>query len=105
MNPQGGNLFEVVTPLGFSVRTTADYWSLIETQHPKLRGRVQAVIQVLSTPDQICCSLQDAGIYLFYKSDRKRLLCAVVRRLDGEGFLITAYPCDRVKEGEVIWPT
>ena len=104
MNPQGGNLFDVATPLGFSVRTTADYWSLIETKHPKLRGRAQDVIQVLSAPEQICCSSQDKEIYLFYRSDHKRLLCAVVRRLDGEGFLITAYPCDKVKEGEVIWP-
>jgi hypothetical protein len=31
-------LFEVTTPLGFSVRTTVAYWSLIEAKHPKLRG-------------------------------------------------------------------
>ena len=105
MNPQSGNLLDVVTPLGFSVRTTTDYWSLIETKHPKLRDRAQEVIQVLSSPEQICRSPQDLGIYLFYRSDQKRLLCAVVRRLNGEGFLITAYPCDKVKEGDVIWPT
>jgi hypothetical protein len=28
----------------------------------------------------------------------------VVKRLDGDGFLITAYPCDKVKEGNRIWP-
>jgi hypothetical protein len=30
-------------------------------------------------------------------------LCAVARREDGTGFLITAYPTDTVKAGETIW--
>lgn len=32
-----------------------------------------------------------------------RWLCAVTRREDGTGFLITAYPTDAVKAGETIW--
>ncbi len=47
-------LFEVLTPLGFTVRTTVKYWSLIETKHPKLRGRAQEVVGVLGHPDQVC---------------------------------------------------
>jgi len=27
----------------------------------------------------------------------------VAKRLDSEGFLITAYPTDAIKEGEWIW--
>jgi hypothetical protein len=33
-------LFEVMTRVGFTVRTTVEYWSLIESKHPKFRGRV-----------------------------------------------------------------
>jgi hypothetical protein len=98
-------LCEVLPPLGFTVRTTLKYWSLIETKHPKLRGRAQEVVGVLGHPDQVCQSRQDTAVYLFYRIDQSRLLCAVVKRLDGEGFLITAYPCDEVKEGDRIWPT
>jgi hypothetical protein len=97
-------LFEVLTPLGFTVRTTVEYWSLIETKHPKLRGRAQEVVNVLGHPNQVCQSRQDVTVYLFYRVDQSRLLCAVVKRPDGEGFLITAYPCDKVKEGDRIWP-
>ena len=104
MNQHAGYLFEVTTPLGFSVRTTAEYWSIIEAKHPKLRGRAQAVAQLLYHPDQICQSKQDSAVYLFYCTDQRRLLCAVAKRLDGQGFLITAYPCDKVKEGDPIWP-
>lgn len=105
MSQQSGYLFEVTTPLGFSVRTTTDYWSIIESKHPKLRGRMNDVAQLLLSPDQICQSGQDSTVYLFYRADRQRLLCAVVKRLDGQGFLITSYPCDKVKEGDTIWPT
>lgn len=104
MSQQTNDIFEVVTPLGFSVRTTADYWSLIEAKHPKLRGRAQDVAQVLVHPDQVCQSRQDPAVYLFYRADQHRLLCAVVKRLNGQGFLITAYPCDKIKEGDKIWP-
>ena len=98
-------LFEVATPLGFSVRTTGDYWLLLEAKHPKLRGRAQDVAQVLAHPDQVYQSRQDRTVFLCYRADQRRLLCVVVKRLDGEGFLVTAYPCDKIKEGDRIWPT
>jgi hypothetical protein len=97
-------LFEVTTPLGFLVRTTIHYWTLIEAKHPKLRGCSQDVAQVIATPDQSCQSQHDSAVYLFYAADEHRLLCALVKRVDGEGFLVTAYPCDKIKEGERIWP-
>ena len=104
MSQQTDYLFEVTTPLGFSVRTTTAYWSLIEAKHPKLRNRAGDVAQALVHPEQICQSRQDPAVYLFYRTDQHRLLCAVVKRLDGEGFLVTAYPCDKIKEGDPVWP-
>jgi hypothetical protein len=56
-------------------------------------------------PDQVYQSRQDRAVFLYYRTDQRRLLCAVVKRLDGEGFLITAYPCDKIKEGDRIWLT
>ncbi len=105
MSEVASYLFEVATLLGFSVRTTADYWSLLEAKHPKLRGRAQDVAQVLAHPNQVYQSRQDRAVFLCYLTDQRRLLCAVVKRLDGEGFLITADPCDKIKEGDQRWPT
>ena len=104
MSPQDSALFPVLTPLGFSVRTTTDYWALIEAKHPKLRGQIPEVAQVLRVPEEVRRSRQDPTVYLFYRADQSRHLCAVVKRVNGEGFLITAYPCDKIKEGDVIWP-
>jgi hypothetical protein len=30
-------------------------------------------------------------------------LCIVARHLNGDGFIITAYITDKIKEGEVVW--
>ncbi len=99
-------LFEIMTPLGFRVRVTTHYWQVITTiKHPIMAGRELEVKTALQEPDEIRKSKRDEAVYLFYKSEQTgKLVCAVTRRLDGEGFLITAYPTDAVKEGERIWP-
>ena len=98
-------LFEVETPLGFRVRVTAEYWKVIVTiKHPVMLGREADIQEVLQNPDEIRLSKKDPDVYLFYKPERiGRWVCAVTKRLNGEGFLITAYPTDAVKEGERIW--
>ena len=96
--------FEAMTPLGFSVRCTATHWQFIVSQkHPVLAGREGEVGQVLSDPDEIRRSRKDPAVLLFYRGRSPRWLCAVVRREHGSGFLITAYPTDAIKAGEVIW--
>ncbi|NOT32022.1 MAG: DUF4258 domain-containing protein [Planctomycetes bacterium] len=96
--------FEVETPLGFQVRTTRAYWEfLVGSKHPTMRGRRADIIQVLADPEQVRRSRKDLSVYLFYRSEGSRWLCAVARRLDGRGFLITAYPTDTIKAGVTVW--
>ncbi len=99
-------LFEVETPLGFSVRVSSRYWELIVTvKHPVMAGREPKVIEALAKPDEIRQSRKDPTVYLFYKVDRLgRWVCAVGKRLNAEGFLITAYVTESVKEGVRVWP-
>jgi len=98
--------FEIFTPMEFYVRVTVSYWKLIVTvKHPVMNGQEQLVKAVLKNPDEIRRSRSDCDVYLFYKLDkRKRLICAIARQLNGNGFLITTYPTDAIKEGEQIWP-
>jgi len=99
-------LFEVPTPLDWSVRTTRSHWALITTfKHPVMAGQEVKVQLVLRAPDEIRVSRSDATVHLFYKLERPgRWLCAVAKRLNGEGFLITTYETDAIKEGNRIWP-
>ena len=101
-----GILFEVMTPLGFCVRVTRAYWRIItEIKHPVMRGREEDVKEALRNPDEIRVSKKDPRVYLFYKPERLgRCVCAVAKRLNGEGFLITTYPTDAIKEGKRVWP-
>ena len=99
------SLFKVSTPLGFSVRTTSDYWDLIVTiKHPVMDGRVEEVQDTLRIPDEIRQSRSDPAVYLFYRVEHPgRWICAVVKQINDEGFLITTYPTDAIKEGRRIW--
>ena len=99
-------LFDVPTPLGFHVRCTRQYWQLITTiKHPVMAGHEEDVKTALQNPSEIRQSKSDAAVYLFYSAKQAgRWVCAVARRLNGEGFMITAYPTDAVKEGETVWP-
>ena len=99
-------LFEVTTPMGFRVRVTRKYWRIItELKHPVMKGKEQDVMDALRELSEIRRSKQDQQVYLFYKPERPgRWICAVTKRLNGDGFLITTYPTDAIKEGEKIWP-
>ena len=96
--------FDVLTPLGFRVRCARDWWEYIATaKHPVLRNRLQDIVATLAEPLQIRRSIRDPAVLLFYRAAPPRLLCAVIRNEDGSGFLITAYPTDALKRGDIVW--
>jgi hypothetical protein len=98
-------LFEVMTPLSFSVRTSLDYWQRILIKHPDLVDRLEDIKAALQNPTEIRCSQRDPNVFLFYSLVRvNRWVVAVARQLNGDGFLITAYRTDAIKEGERVWP-
>jgi hypothetical protein len=98
-------LVEVSTPLGFRVRVTRGYWEFIVTvKHPVMRERATAVEDVLQAPNEVRQSRSDPAVFLFYRAELPgRWICAVTKQLNEEGFLITTYPTDAIKEGERVW--
>jgi hypothetical protein len=98
-------LFLATTPLGFQVRVMRAYWEIIVSiKHPAMAGREDDVKKTLEDPDEIRQSRSDKNVYLFYKTEReKRWICAVSKQTGSEGFLITTYPTDAIKEGVQIW--
>jgi hypothetical protein len=99
-------LFEVRTPLGFSVRVTRTRWELIATiKHPVMTGRESSVRLALESPDEVRQSRVDAGVLLFYKSEgTKRWICAVAKQARDQAFLVPVYLTDAIKEGIRVWP-
>ena len=99
--------FDVVSPLGFRVRVTKRYWSfIVSVKHPAMLGREDEVCAALTAPNEIRQSRFDSEVYLFYSAiAESRWVCAVAKRQSPQdGFLITAYPTDAIKEGDRIWP-
>ncbi len=97
-------LFEVLTPLGFTVHCTDAYWRfIVSVKHPVLTGQDNDIQRVLIDPDQVRQSRKDSRVFLFYRGDAPRWLCAVVKREGDSAFLVTAYPTDSIKAGEAIW--
>ena len=96
-------LFNVITPLNFTVHTTSEYWQKLLIKHPELEGKLSDVQKTLLEPTEIRKSKRDELIFLFYSEDVKHWLCVVTKKIKLEGFLVTAYITDKIKEGEIVW--
>jgi len=98
------NKFEILTPLGFCVRTSAEYWQKLIIKHPDLADLESEIERALADPDEIRQSSRDPNVLLFYRIlKEKRWAVAVARQLNSEGFLITAYQTNAIKEGDSLW--
>ena len=96
--------FEILTPLDFTVRTSDEYWQKIIAKHSDIAELENSVKQTLADPDEVRLSNYDPNVLLFYRIlKKKRWMVAVTRRLDEEGFLITAYQTNAIKQGEILW--
>lgn len=102
----GDILFEARTPLGWIVRASRRQWLRISTiKHQSMGGKESEVHQALEEPELIRRSRKDRSVYLFYRTLRPgRWICAAAKQVDNdEGFLVTAYPTDAIKQGEIVW--
>ena len=93
--------FEVTSKLDKRVYVTRTRWSLIiKTKHLEIEGKEEEVKETLKEPDEIRQSVSDDSVYLYYKNYGKLMVSVVVKHKNGDGFIITAYFTDRIKEGK-----
>ena len=96
--------FEIQTPLGFTVRTTDEYWErIVSEKHRNMRGHEDEVREALGDPDVGKRSVTDPNVLLFYRPYQEGWIVAVARRLNEEGYLITCYLTAAIKKGTEIW--
>lgn len=96
-------LFNILSPLGFTVRTNRGYWQKIVLKHPDIKDRIDEIKNTLRDPIEMRESSRDENILLFYGAKEKYWMVVVVRCLNGEGFIITAYRTDAIKEGRRVY--
>ncbi len=71
-------------------------------------GQIDKIQDTLSNPDIIVKSRTDMEVELFYRHYditpvTEKYLCAVVKVLVGDLFIITAYFTDTIKRGKMLW--
>lgn len=94
----------IVRPAGSA--DGSKYWATIVAKHPDLAGRTEDVQATLRAPEQVRQSRRDPAVLLFYRAEagRGRWVVAVAKQAGHDGFLITAYRTDAIKEGKRLWP-
>ncbi len=97
-------LIDIKTPLNVSIHTTKEYWDKLLIKHPELRNKLPDVKKTLKEPTEIRRSKHDELIFLYYSESGKYWLCVVTRQSGLDGFIVTAYITDKIKEGEIVWP-
>lgn len=91
-----------------SIRLTDERQQHLELAHPEMKGQVRRIDQTLASPDKVVRSKTDSLVELFYKFYRstpatEKYSCVVVKSLERDHFIVTAYFTDSVKRGEVLW--
>lgn len=96
--------FEVRSNLNKLIRITKSHWDLITlVKHPIIRGKESLVKKCLQDPEEIRLSQDNKSVYLYYRQWEKHYLCVVTKHLNGDGYIITIYVTDKIKEGEEVW--
>ena len=92
---------------GCQVRLTEERLAHI-LQHPEMSNMEAAIEATLQTPEQIRQSNTDETVLLNYRYYKGTLvgdkwLCIVVKYLEIDAFILTAYLTDKIKQGEQVW--
>src|SRR3989344_5745168 len=93
-------IFEVVDKRGKKIRLTREQWSKIRKKHPEVENE-ELIKETLEKPIKIMHHSYDESVYKFYKYYRNRpypenFLMVLIKYLNGDGFVITAYYMDKI---------
>lgn len=90
------------------IRLSSERQDHIEVDHLEMSGQIDKIEETLASPDVIVKSRTDPDVELFYHHYSttpvtEKYLCVVVKVLDNDLFIITAYFTDAIKKGIILW--
>lgn len=93
---------------GLAIRLTDERRAHI-LEHPEMASMEAAIAETLLRPEQVVQSFSDPQARLYYRFYFRtmvggKFLCVVVKTLDADAFVLTAYLTDRIKKGVPLWP-
>ena len=95
-------IFEINSKLEKKIRLTEVQWAHIRIKHSELDNQLSKMIETLKEPDLVCYS-SDEENYQYYKYFAKtpvneKYLLVIVKHLNKEGFVITAFFVGKIKK-------
>jgi hypothetical protein len=93
---------------GRQVRLTDERLAHI-LEHPEMKDMGTEIERVLREPQLVRRSRADKAVRLFYEFYARTIvggkwLCVVVKYVENDAFVVTAYLTDKPKAGEDLWP-
>ena len=93
---------------GHAVRLTDERRAHI-LEHPEMKEMGAEIERVLTAPQTVRRSRSDDAVRLFYEFYARTIvdgkwLCVVVKCLEDDAFVVTAYLTDKPTTGETLWP-
>jgi len=93
---------------GRQVRLTDERLAHI-LEHSEMKGMEAELERVLRQPQLVRRSRSDSAVRLFYEFYAQTVvggkwLCIVVKYVENDAFVVTAYLTDKPKAGEDLWP-
>jgi len=88
--------FQIRDKSGRDIYLSKERWTHINQEHPELSGYLEEIKETLKNPSKIKTFEYDENIryyYNYYKSRQSpaKYLLIIVKYLNGNGFIITAY--------------
>ncbi len=100
-------LFKILSKIQKIVSLDEDRWRHI-LEHPEMKNQLDRIEETVADPDEVRESVHDPSVLLFYKLYQEtpvteKYLLVIVKTVDEEGFIITAFLTDRAKKGGIVW--
>lgn len=95
---------------GQLIRLTATQWSHILQSRSFMVGMQSAIQGALESPEEVRKDRDDPdSVRLYYRRYTNtpagdKLVCVVVKFLENDAFILTAFPTGRIRRGELVWP-
>ncbi len=89
-------IFEIIDKTGRKIRLTRKQWSHINRKHPTVANYFEEIKETLEKPDIITDSDIEEDVYFYYKYYKYlkppyKYILVIVKYLNGDGFIISAY--------------
>ena len=96
------DIFEIKDKHGKEIHLSKERWTHINQDHPEMADYIEEIKETLKNPDKIATFSFEENVKRCYKYFKSRTspakhLLAIVKYLNGKGFIITAYFVRHIK--------